>query len=86
MNVDPQVIANPVIDDAWYRKELDGIRGKLRAEFATLNAATIDAALDLATTRVAAPARIPNYLPVLVARDARDWLTAQLDEVARTGG
>jgi hypothetical protein len=78
--LDPTVAANPVIDDGWYTKEVEILRVGLGAEFPQLTPATITAALDLATTRVAAGARIPNYLPVLVARDARDWLIAQLDE------
>jgi hypothetical protein len=76
--LDPAVIANPVIDDAWFEKEIAALRVKLGAEFPQLTPRTIAAALELATTRVAAGARIPNFLPVLVARDAREWLTSQL--------
>ncbi len=80
---DTAVAANPVIDDDWYEKEIAALRVKLGAEFPQVNPETITAALALATAKVAAGARIPNFLPVLVAREAREWLTSQL---GRPGG
>lgn len=65
---------NPVIDAVWWGKEMTTLRGRLGGEFPHEAAATIDTAVDIATTRVAVGARIPNFLPVLVGREARAWL------------
>jgi hypothetical protein len=75
---------NPVIDAAWYAKEIGALRMKLAAEFPAVNEPAIVTALDLATARLAVPARIPNYLPVLVGRDARRRL-AELDQTSNAG-
>ena len=65
---------NPVIDAVWWDREMAALRGVLGGEFPQEAAATIETAVDVATTRVAVGARIPNYLPVLVGREARAWL------------
>jgi uncharacterized FAD-dependent dehydrogenase len=70
------VAANPVIDPAWYAKEMARLATKLSGEFPALPADMIDVALELATKRIAAGAKVPNYVPVLVGRDAKAQLLA----------
>jgi hypothetical protein len=70
---------NPVIDAAWWAKEMAALRAALGARFPHAAAETIDTAVDTATARVAVGARIPNYLPVLVGREAREWLRRRPD-------
>jgi hypothetical protein len=65
---------NPVIDLVWYAKEMARLKASLLAEFPGVPGQTVTAALDLATQKIAVPARIPNYLPVLVRREARALL------------
>ena len=76
------VANNPAIDPAWYAKELARLNAKLTGDFPNLPADMIVVALDLATKRIAATAKIPNYLPVLVGRDARAQLLAYSAEIA----
>jgi hypothetical protein len=67
---------NPVIDPAWYAKEMATLATKLSAEFPSLPADMIDVALELATKRIATVAKVPNFVPVLVGRDAKAQLQA----------
>jgi hypothetical protein len=78
------VAGNPVIDPAWYAKELAALNAKLAGDFPELPPDMITVALELATKRIAATARIPNYLPVLVGRDARAQLQAYTADLAST--
>ena len=70
------VANNPLIDPVWYAKEMATLDTKLAADFPDLPADMITVALELASKRIAADATIPNYLPVLVGRDARAQLQA----------
>lgn len=67
---------NPVIDRDWYAGEMSALTAKLQAAFPHVSPETIAVAIDLATQRIAATARIPNYLPVLIDRDVRAQLAA----------
>ncbi len=69
------VAENPVIDQDWYAKELSMLETRLAAKFPHVPADVIAVAIELATRRIATPAKVSNYLPVLVERDVR----AQLD-------
>jgi|GEM_PF-6162769 len=71
---------NPVVDAAWWEKETTALAARLESEFPQFGPETIEAAIALATTRVAGRARIPNYLPILVARDVKEWLATQAAE------
>jgi hypothetical protein len=73
---------NPVIDPVWYAKEMDTLRAKLSHDFPELPADMITMAVRLASKRLAPTATIPNYLPVLVGRDARAQLLAYHAESA----
>jgi hypothetical protein len=72
---------NPVIDAAWWDREMAALAGKLSGEFPGSGPDSIDAAIALAVERVAVRARIPNYLPVLVGRQARTWLAERRTEL-----
>lgn len=65
---------NPAIDQDWYDAQMDQLQRKLSGQFPHLDEETIFVALDLASERLATPARIPNYLPVLVGKAAREQL------------
>jgi pyridoxamine 5'-phosphate oxidase family protein len=65
---------NPLIDAAWWAKEITALRGRLGTEFPQAHTEAVDEALDDATRRIAAGAHIPNYLPILVGREARAQL------------
>ena len=72
----PEAADKPVIDPVWYAKEMATLADKLSGEFPHLPKDMIDVALELATKRIAATAKVPNYVPVLVGRDARAQLQA----------
>jgi hypothetical protein len=70
---------NPLIDAVWWTKEMAALRAQLREQFPQAEPELITAAIDVATTRVAIRARVPNFLPVIVGREARAWLRHELD-------
>jgi hypothetical protein len=76
------VAHNPAIDPAWYAKEMATLSTKLTGEFPGLPVDMIDVAVELATKRIAAGAKVPNYVPVLVGRDARAQLHAYTAGIA----
>ncbi|HEY2832488.1 MAG TPA: hypothetical protein VGJ14_08695 [Sporichthyaceae bacterium] len=76
------VAHNPAIDPVWYAKEMATLNTKLAGDFPDLPADMIRVALQLASKRIAADATIPNYLPVLVGRDARAQLQAYAAGIA----
>jgi hypothetical protein len=55
------------------------VRAGACTRFPEAAAATIDTAVETAVAAVAVDARIPNYLPVLVGREARAWLAHHLN-------
>lgn len=69
---------NPVVDPQWYAGEMSNLQSKLSSAFPTVPREVVAAALELASQRLAVPARIPNYLPVLVERDVRAQLAVYL--------
>ena len=73
---------NPAIDPAWYAKEMATLSSKLAGEFPDLPADMINVALELATKRIATAAKVPNYVPVLVGRDAKAQLQAYTASIA----
>jgi hypothetical protein len=73
---------NPVIDPVWYAKEMDALSAKLGRDFPELPADMIMVAVELASKRLAPTATIPNFLPVLVGRDARAQLQAYAGGIA----
>jgi hypothetical protein len=73
---------NPIIDPVWYAKEMDALGARLSRDFPALPADMITMAVELASKRLAPGATIPNYLPVLVGRDARAQLLAYTADVA----
>ncbi|MGQ0842699.1 MAG: three-helix bundle dimerization domain-containing protein [Sporichthyaceae bacterium] len=72
------VVDNPVIDQQWYAGELSSLHGRLAARFPQVPGDVIATALELATERIAVSARVPNYLPVLLERDARAQIATYL--------
>ena len=68
---------NPVIDQKWYAKEMSRLTTVLARDFPTVPGDEVVAALDRATRELAVPARIPNYLSVLVGREARAMLRGE---------
>jgi hypothetical protein len=81
--VEVHVEDNPVIDREWYAGEMAALTTKLVAAFPHVAPDTIAMAIDLATQRIAATARIPNYLPVLIDRDVRAQLAAYGESTPR---
>jgi hypothetical protein len=69
-----EIPQNPVIDPVWWAKEMAALNVKLSAEFLGTPPETITAALEMASHKLALPAHIPNFLPVLVGREARALL------------
>jgi hypothetical protein len=67
---------NPAIDPVWYAREIATLSDRLTGEFPGLPADMITVALELASKRIATGAKVPNYVPVLVGRDARAQLQA----------
>jgi hypothetical protein len=76
------VAENPVIDPVWYAKEMATLAEKLTGAFPGLPADMVHVALELATKRIASGATVPNYVPVLVGRDARAQLQAYTSGIA----
>ncbi|MGQ0466504.1 MAG: three-helix bundle dimerization domain-containing protein [Sporichthyaceae bacterium] len=71
-------VDNPVIDQQWYAGEISRLQAKLAAMHPTVPVDVIAAALEVATQRIALPAKIPNYLPVLIERDVRAQVAVYL--------